>query len=109
MALAVRREPTLISLYACLQRGEFDDQLEWPFNGQITVEAYNFTAKEWSKPTIIKLDMDVAKDAVHRPTTFRNGSWGFPDYLSHDELCNHYVKKHDFVSMRVVLALKLCR
>ena len=96
------KKGTHVSLYACLQRGEFDDQLEWPFNGRITVEVYNFTAKEWSKPTIIKLDKDASKDAIRRPTTFRNGSWGFPDYLSHDELCNHYIKRHDFLSMRVV-------
>ena len=31
-----------MSVYATLMRGEYDDQLKWPFEGDITIELHNW-------------------------------------------------------------------
>ena len=37
-----------LSLYVTILKGEYDDGLHWPFDGQVTVQAYNRATKEWS-------------------------------------------------------------
>ena len=36
-------EGTHLSLYVHLQKGEYDDQLQWPFNANITVQLLNWS------------------------------------------------------------------
>jgi TNF receptor-associated factor 4 len=45
-----------VSLYVILLPGEFDDQLCWPFNGRITVQAYNSTTEQWSFERVIVIN-----------------------------------------------------
>ena len=45
---------THLSLSVSICCGEFDDQLKWPFNGEILVQAYNCSYCCWSNgPTIV--------------------------------------------------------
>ena len=39
-----------------IQRGEFDDKLQWPFNGKVTVQLYNQTTDKWSFEKTIELN-----------------------------------------------------
>ena len=71
-----------------IQRGEFDDQLQWPFSGEVTVQLYNRTEEEWSKEATIVLnkkecDMDIVQKSVDILT---HGSWGYDEFLSLSEL-----------------------
>jgi hypothetical protein len=45
-----------VSLHVFLLPGEFDDQLRWPFNGRITVEAYNCISERWSFKRVIEMN-----------------------------------------------------
>ena len=89
-----------MSVRVRLQRGEFDDQLQWPFNGQITVEMYNCTTNTWTASTVIDLTKDLGDEYVSRPKMFWNRSIGHDKYISQSELQRHYLIKNG-VSMRV--------
>ena len=94
---------THMSLSVCLQRGEFDDQLQWPFNGEVTVEAFNRSLNQWSRRVVIKLNDKCGNDVASKPPMFRNVGWGYHKYLSHEELNCHYLTGvGDSVSIRVV-------
>ena len=46
-------------LGVALQRGEFDDQLRWPFKGEVKVQVYNHTAEKWSNEKGIRLSKEA--------------------------------------------------
>ena len=95
---------THMSAYVQLMRGEFDDELEWPFDGLVTIEAYNWTMNEWSVRTTI--DLTKAKNdsgCICRPQMFRNYAKGCDRFISYGNLEHNYFKPTglDSVSLRV--------
>jgi TNF receptor-associated factor 4 len=75
---------THVSLHVFLLPGEFDDQLRWPFNGRITVQAYNCNTARWSFKQVIEMnERNWGTDAVSRcgDELIRGGA-GFDDFLS---------------------------
>ena len=77
-----------------IQRGEFDNQLQWPFKGKVTVQAYNSTIKNWSNNLTIELnEEECGRYYVERCFDVQTyGGWGYNDFLSHSELYEHYIK-----------------
>ena len=61
---AVSKQATMASISVFLQHGEFDDQLQFPFNGEITVERYDRSKNQWSKEAVIKLENEVHKVVI---------------------------------------------
>ena len=94
---------THTSVHVQLRHGEFDDQLQWPFNGLVTIEAYNWTINQWSGSTTINLTNTQHPEYVDRPRKFRNASKGCARYISYAALERHYlnVVGHDCLSLRV--------
>ena len=98
-----------MSVFIHLRRGEFDDQLQWPFNGEITIETFNLQTKKWLKPQLIELSVqemssvsDGLVDIISKPTKFCNHGYGYPAYISHTEVQSYYYNRDgDNVSMRV--------
>ena len=80
-------EGTHLSLYVYLLKGEYDDQLQWPFNANITVQLLN-----WSG------DNSHEEDTIHHhtsPLEYRTrvtegdtapGGWGYDQFISHSVL-----------------------
>ena len=97
-----------MSVYITLRRGEFDDQLQWPFNGEITIETFNRSREQWSEQKVIEMSQEVCGvDYVSKTKNFQNAEWGEPKYISHTEVQSHYLNRDgDAVSMRVA-AVKL--
>ena len=86
-----------VSLGVIIQRGEFDDQLQWPFNGRITLQIYNLTRNKWSKEITIKLD-DMECKRMHVSQCFDEqtcGSWVHKSLLI-SELKTHYITKDSY-------------
>ena len=73
-----------ISLYIFLLPGEFDDQLCWPFNCRITVQAYNRTKEKWSLQQTIMVKNE--RRCVDAPI---GGGAGCENFLSFSSL-GHY-------------------
>ena len=95
---------TYISLYVCILRGEFDDQLKWPFDGEITIQAYNHTRMRWSRESRILLnEKECGLDVVGRQVgPLNSGGWGCPKFLSYSDFKVHFVKDTNAASFRVV-------
>ena len=58
-----------LSVDMTILRGEFDDQLKWPFDGEVTVQAYNRTQRRWSAELTVSLNrrvcgLDVVRQRV---------------------------------------------
>ena len=93
MLVSVFPNGTHLRLAVYIQRGEFDDQLRWPFNGRVTVQAYNFTTKRWSNETTIVLsEEECGLQVVTRCLNVQYyEGFGYNDFLSHLELYKHYI------------------
>ena len=85
-----------------IQHGEFDDQLQWPFSGTVTVHAYNYVSERWSNERIIVLNkVECEYKYVGRCLDVQNhGSWGYENFMLLSELQNYYIAK-DVAKFRV--------
>ena len=74
-----------------INRGEFDDQLRWPFNGKIVIQAYNRISQKWSNEMTIVADSRTAhfKDVKKCEDVLVNGCNG-GDFLTIPELLRSY-------------------
>ena len=87
---------THLSIYVNVIRGEFDDQLEWPCDGVVTVEAWEQRTYQWTNRRRIPLSTISEPEYVQKPVNFRrNRGTGIPEYIDHSELPDFY-KENDF-------------
>ena len=88
---------THVSVFVCLMRGEFDDDLKWPFNGKITIQLKRtnpFEPQHFQKALVF--DDKCGDDAVCKPTRERNRGWGYLAFISHCDLyAGDYLKEVD--------------
>ena len=92
-----------MGLYVAIYRGEFDDQLRWPFNGSITVQAYNRTTQQWSNEHTIIMNKEECAEKVERSVDIlTQGGWGHHKFLSLSDLNYNYLKGTQFVRFRVI-------
>lgn len=92
---------THLSIYVCLLRGEYDDQLEWPFHGAVFVELYNYNTRSWdSKPEVEFEESDNVKFTGKPEDSRSNPGLGFPNWVLLDELDMQYCH-NDMVRFRV--------
>jgi TNF receptor-associated factor 4 len=93
---------THMSLYVVILRGEFDDQLRWPFDGSITVQAYNRTTERWSNDHTITMNKAICAKEVERCVDkVSQGGCGYPNFLSLSDLKDNYLKSTVFIHFRV--------
>ena len=91
-----------MGLFVAIYRGEFDDQLRWPFDGSITVQAYNRTTKQWSNEHTITMNKERCTKEVKRCVDIlAQGSRGYPKFLSLSDLNDNYLKDATVVRFRV--------
>ena len=67
-----------LSLYACILKGEHDDQLSWPFVGQITVTLVNQIEDKNHAHMVVKIE---ETDNVQV-----DSSWGISSFIKHARL-----------------------
>ena len=95
---------THISAYICLLVGENDEYLPWPFKGEINIEILNWLEDGESthhKMTISFKD-EGAENSGKRITNGENPGWGYPKFLSHEELQEkYYLDDRDMLSIRI--------
>ena len=52
-------------------------ELRWPFDGSITVQAYNRTTEQWSNEHTITMNKDICNKHVERCVDIlARGNWG---------------------------------
>ena len=69
MNIVVYARSPYLSVGMTILRGEFDDQLKWPFDGEVTLQAYNRTQRRWSAELTVSLNrrvcgLDVVRQRV---------------------------------------------
>ena len=103
------RKGTHLSLYVDIIRGEFDDKLRWPFDGEVTVQAYNRTTEQWSMKKIFALNEKCCGlvYVCRQVDTITIADWGYVDYLPLSEFKKDYVKDTDVVRFRIT-DVKVC-
>lgn len=80
-----------LSIYVSLLRGEYDDELNWPFQGAVYVELYNNTTKFWDRKPPIEFEESDDVKFTGRPENARsNPGLGFPNWVSLDDVDNLY-------------------
>ena len=76
-----------VSCFICLMAGEYDDTLEWPFQGEVTIELLNqLEDKNHKKYTILfnESTNDECKQRVREGGS--TGGWGRPKFILHEDL-----------------------
>ena len=95
-----QNEGTYISVFLYLMCGEFDNQLEWPFRGSITVQLLDQEGANNHHERLLNFH-DAPEKCTHQVTEGKtNGGWGLPDFISIKQLRPKYLKK-DRVSFNI--------
>ena len=81
---------THVSVYARLVQGEFDDHLEWPFQGDIVIQLLNqLDEDKHLHEAAISFNSEIGDETVaSRVTTAEQSKsgWGYYDFISQDAL-----------------------
>ena len=84
---------THVSVYVHLMQGEFDDQLQWPFRGSVTIHLLNQRGGGKHREYIIQFHDQTPERSACRVTVGETaGGWGNPKFLSHDMLQPNYLQ-----------------
>ena len=75
-------EATLVAVFCCLNRGEYDDQLKWPFRGDITIQLLNQSRDDGHWEKTVPFD-DRAGDSAERVVVKeRVKGWGYDQFTA---------------------------
>ena len=94
---------THITVAVYLMNGEFDDQLEWPFKGDITIQLLNQQEDGEDHTRIIHQAQGERGDASGAEKFI--SAWGINKFKAHNELYPMYVK-HDSLNFRILALVK---
>ncbi|XP_022807328.1 TNF receptor-associated factor 6-like [Stylophora pistillata] len=80
---------THLSVFFCVMRGKYDAVLPWPFQKTVTFTLIDQEIGETHGNNIV-CTIDTAhkfdNDAFSRPTWESNSGYGFPEFISHEDL-----------------------
>ena len=79
---------THISVFVHLMRREFDDKLDWPFQGRVTVTVLNHLDNKGHILNTFDFTHNIAISYCSRVTSMERNpkGWGFHAFLAHDKL-----------------------
>ncbi|XP_011409272.1 PREDICTED: TNF receptor-associated factor 5-like [Amphimedon queenslandica] len=78
---------THVSSFIYFMAGEYDDTLEWPFQGVVTVELLNqLEDKNHKKSTLSYNELAPAEPKQRVKEGTKTHGWGYPEFISHGEL-----------------------
>ena len=98
---------THVSVYCTMFQGarEYDDQLKWPFRGDITIQLLNQSRDEDHWEITIPFDDRAGDDVAGRVIGKKRGTsgWGQPKFIAHAELNteNKEYLKNDCLKFRI--------
>ena len=76
-----------VSFFIYLLQGENDDNLEWPFQGEVTIELLNQLEDKNHEVCTLKFNESTPDRCKNRVVDGRNGhGWGRPKFVPHSEL-----------------------
>ena len=75
---------THLSLFVSIMQGEYDDQLQWPFRGKLTIQMLE--SETWSNTTTISFAGASQKCAKRPVDRISSHAFGFFEFIMHDKL-----------------------
>jgi TNF receptor-associated factor 4 len=85
-------------------RGEYDDHLKWPFEGEITVQIVNQAGDHSHFEKTITYDDKTPDTQAGRVTDKESaGGWGFHQFLAHTNLEYNYAKKIQYLKDGIIV------
>ena len=100
-----------LSVYAQLMRGEYDNELEWPFEGDIRVELLNWRTDKNHHSDTIYYNRYHDSDGTHSSRVTNQDtapSTGKAQFISHTDLApttNTQYLHHDYLKLRVSMCV----
>ena len=79
-------EGTHVSCFVNLKPGKYDDILEWPFQGEVTVELLNQLEDENHYKRVITFNDKTLDDCKNRKEEEDYTVWGLPQFIPHTNL-----------------------
>ena len=102
-------EGTHVSVFAYLMRGEFDDQLKWPFQGHVTVAMLNQLEDNHHIIKTIRFTDTTDNEIIGKVTDeeMASSGWGHHTFIAHTDLNYKPAKncqylKYDYLRFRIV-------
>ncbi|KAF2350679.1 Zinc finger TRAF-type [Trinorchestia longiramus] len=87
LGVKCKDEQDYLSLYILFMKGEYDDVLEWPFKGHISLGLLDCSSNGNKKHIVDSVDSSPSLQAFQRPLGFRNEkSFGFTQFCLMDDL-----------------------
>ena len=83
-------EVTHVSVYIFLNRGEYDDQLKWPFRGEVTIQLLNQSGNEGHWEETFYYDDSVSNAVAGRVVGRQRAPTckGYSQFIAHTDLRN---------------------
>jgi hypothetical protein len=95
---------THITVAVYLMKGEFDNQLEWPFRGDITVELLSQQGDKKDHCTRTIHGVEAVRGGAKSGEKFIS-AWGISQFKSHGEVYQKYLK-NDSLKFQVATIIK---
>ena len=92
-------EGTHVSVFTFLMQGPFDDQLKWPFRGEVTIQIVNQAGDHSHVERTIYYN-DKTEDIYAGRVTgneVRSTGWGYHTFLAHTDLAYNAAKKTQYL------------
>ena len=89
-----------VSVYACLMHGEFDDQLQWPFRAEITIQLLNQLGDRNHATGTIRFTErtpEMYTSKVTGAAMRAEKGWGLQQFIGHVELGYNEVKNRQYL------------
>ena len=95
---------THVTTAIVMMKGEFDDQLQWPFRGKIDIQLLNQDRNEGHHTKTIDFDNDKAGESGNRVTEGEesNSKGGCHRYISHADLQPKYLNINNCLNFRII-------
>ena len=82
---------THVSVFVALMKGEYDDQLEWPFWGKFTIQLLSQNGDENDYTLTSAFDTDTPDEYCNRVVDRERG-WGKQKFIAHTKLKPRYLQ-----------------
>ncbi len=90
-----------MTLHVKIMRGEFDDTLQWPFTGKVTIDMYSNKSEQWTQIQVV----DFKESPIKRGyDCFTSDGYTKYQFLPQDQVATEYTLKdgfYDHVRFRV--------
>ena len=80
---------THVSYFINLMPGEYDDTLEWPFQGEVTVELLNQLEDKNHYKDVTPFNDETPDECKNRKEEKNTNGWGEPLFIPHTDLGLH--------------------